>query len=138
MPNYNSLILTGADWKVWVVLSTGQSFPLNTIESISMDVDIEEELIYAVGDENAIGNKQNARRCSGKLSAQAGEILSLLALTGIPDATRITDATVVCAAVRGGFVKLLRGANFNTDNTDISRKSKETLTAINITALANI
>lgn len=138
MPNLNKLILTGADYKIFLALSTGVTYPLLTVDSINLDIAVEEELIYAVGEEDAIGNKQNSRKFTGKLSMQVGEISAILLLNGLTDATRITNATLACTAAVGGFQRTLRSANINTETIDIKRKDKESLVSMNMTAITNI
>lgn len=138
MANLNKLILTGADYKIFLSLSTGVTYPLLTVDSINLDIAVEEELIYVVGEEDAQGNKQNARKFTGKLSMQVGEISAILLLNGLTDATRITGATLACTALRGGFQRVLRTCNINTETIDIKRKDKESLCSMNMSALTNI
>lgn len=138
MSNLNKLILTGADYKIFLSLSTGLTYPLFTVESINLDISVEEELIYVVGEEDPQGNKQNARKFGGKISMQVGEISAILLLNGLTDATRITGATLACTALRGGFQRILRSCNINTETIDIKRKDKESLCSMNMSALTNI
>lgn len=138
MPNLNKLILTGADYKIFLALSTGVTYPLLTVESINLDISVEEELIYVVGEEDAQGNKQNARKAGGKITMQVGEISAILLLNGLTDATRITGATLACTALVGGFQRTLRSVNINSETIDIKRKDKESLSSMNMTALTNV
>ena len=78
MANLNSLILTSADYKVMLVVPGNAAFPILTADSISWTVEREEESIYAVGEENPIGNKRNATKYSGKFSIQVGEMSAIL------------------------------------------------------------
>lgn len=136
--NKNSLVFTGADWKIFLAAPGVPAFPLETVESISLDISVEQEDIHAVGDEDPIANKQNNRKYAGKISLQAGEIMSITSILGLPDATRMTNLTIALAAVRGGIQRTLRFVNINTERTDVSRKAKETLVSCDMSALTNI
>lgn len=136
MPNYNDLIFTAADYTFWLQISGGGNYKLKTLDSVDLNVSVEEELIYAVSEVNAIGNKKNAKKVTGKFSMQAGEILSMLALEGLGDATDITDAILAMVPIRGGFTRTLTNLNVNTESTQIKRRDKESLTSMDFTALA--
>lgn len=138
MPNYNALIFTGADWSIFLALSNGVTYEMLTVESIDLDIATEEELIYGVGNEDPIGNKQNARKYSGKISLQAGEILSIRNIAGLPDATRLTNCTLAVSAIRGGLQYVFRNVNINSEAISIKRKDKETLVNLTLTALTNV
>jgi len=137
MADLDKLIFTGAEWKIFLATSTGKTHPLLTVDSIDMNISVEQEDIHAVGDEDPIGNKTNARKYAGKISMQAGEIMSITALEGLSDAARIRGATLACAAIRGGFNRTFRNVNITTENMTIARKAKETLVTMDISATAN-
>lgn len=136
MPNYNPLILTGADYKLFLGIAGGGVYPLKTTDSIDLTTAVEEELIYAVGEEDAIGNKKNARKRSGKLSMQVGEINAILELEGLIDATFITGATLAATAIQGGFARTWKGVNINTEAIAVKGKDKQSLCAMDFTALS--
>lgn len=138
MPNYNQLILTAADYTFFLNVPGGGTYKLRTLDSVDMNVSVEEELIYAVSEEDAVGNKQNARKCTGKLNLQVGELFSILALEGVPDATRLTGCTIACVAIRGGFNNTLTSVNMNSQQISIKRRDKESLAGIDFTALSVI
>lgn len=135
MPNYNQLILTGADYKFFLNIPGGGTYPLLTLESMDMDISVEEELIYALSEEDAIGNKTNARQYKGKFTIQVGEILAILALEGFLNATFIKSATIAVTAIVGGFQRTFTQVNITSDNISLKAKEKQSLANCNFTAL---
>lgn len=135
MPNYNQLILTAAEYTFFLNIPGGGTYKLLTLDNIDITVSAEEELIYAVGEEDAIGNKQNARKVTGKMSIQIGEIDSILNIEGFTDAVRILGATLACTAIRGGIARTLKQLNINTETWSIKRRDKESLSSLDFTAL---
>lgn len=135
MPNLNPLIYTAADFKLFLGISGGKTYPLLTTDSVEVNTNVEEEFIFAVGFEDAIGNKKNARKRSGKLNLQLGEINSILLLEGLQDATFITGATLAISAVVGAFNRTLRQVNINTEVFTIKAKDKSILVPMDWTAL---
>jgi hypothetical protein len=136
MPNLNQLIYTGADFKLFLSILGGGTYPLLTGDSIALNTAKEEELIYAIGDEDPIGNKQNARKRTGKLSMQLGELNAILEIEGLLDATDIVGATLAVTAIVGGFQRTLKQVNINTEGIDVKRKDKETIVSMDYTALS--
>lgn len=135
MPNYNPLILTGSDYKFFLALSNGVIYPLLTVDSVSMDIKTEEELIYAVGEKDPIGNKQNANSYTGKITMQAGELNAILLSEGLNKVIDITGATLGATAIQGGYNRTFKGVNINSQSESVKRKDKETLSDMNFTAL---
>ena len=135
MPNLDKLILTAAQYKFFIALANNFTDQLLTLDSVDMDISMEEELIYAVGDENAIGNKQNAKKVTGKFTIQTGELFSILDLNGMTDATQIRNATIACTTIVGSFQRTIRNLNINREATAVKRKDKETLATCDFTAL---
>lgn len=135
MPNYNQLILTAAEYTFFLNIPGGGTYKLLTLDNIDITVSAEEELIYAVGEEDAIGNKQNARKVTGKMALQIGEIDSILNIEGFTDAVRIQGATLACTGIRGGVARTLKQLNFNTETWAIKRRDKESLSSLDFTAL---
>jgi len=138
MPNLDAIVITGAEWKIFLAMPSGKTYELKTVESIDLDISRENEDIYAVGEEDPIANKGNARKFTGKISMQAGEIMTITSLEGLADASRITGATLACAVIRGGLQRTLRQVNINSERTTLSRKAKETLTSMDMSAVTNI
>ena len=136
MPNYNALILTAAEFTFFLNIPGGGTYKLLTLDSVDMTVSAEEELIYAVGEEDAVGNKQNARKVTGKFSIQIGEIGVILEAEGLTDAVRIIGATLACVAIRGGISRTLKQLNVNTEAWAIKRRDKESLASMDFTALS--
>lgn len=138
MPNYNQLILTGADYKLFLKINGGGNYPLLTVESINMNIVIGEELIYAVGEQDAIGNKQNERSVKGKINLQVGEMNAILLIEGLQDSTRIVGATLAAIAIQGGFARTFKAVNINTESIDIKAKDKQSIVGMDFTALTNV
>lgn len=139
MPNLNSIILTGADYKVVLVIKNGAlngTYPILTGTNLSWSDASENESIYAIGQEDPIGEKSNANKYSGKLTLQAGEINAILGLEGFPSAIRIRGAVLAVTGLSGVFKKTYSGINFNSANFDITNKSKESLMNIDFNALS--
>ena len=136
--NANALIYTGADFKIFLSIAGGGTYQLLTGDSVAPATAKEEELIYAIGQEDAIGNKQNARKRSGKVSMQLGELQAILDLEGLLDATDIVGATIAITAIQAAFARTYKGVNFNTEGFDIKRKDKETIASMDFTALSMV
>lgn len=135
MPNYNQLILTAAEYTFFLNIPGGGTYKLLTLDNVDITVAAEEELIYAVGEEDAVGNKQNARKITGKLSLQIGEIGVICEAEGLSDAVRIQGATLACVAVRGGIGRTLKQLNINSEAWAIKRRDKESISSLDFTAL---
>ena len=139
MPNLNSIIFTGADYKVVLIIKNGAvngTYPILTAKSLAWADASENESIYAIGQEDPIGEKSNANKYSGKLSLQAGEINAILAIEGFPSAIRIRGAVLAVTALSGVFSKTYSGINFNSANLDVDNKAKESLMNIDFNALS--
>lgn len=135
MANLNQLILTAADYKC-VLIVNNITFNLLTLESISWSNAREEETIYAIGDDEPIGQKRNAVKYSGKLSMQFGELNAVLQLAGYREATQLTDATLAITAVRGGVSRVYSGLSINTEGVDVKAKDKQTIANLDWNALS--
>lgn len=136
MADLNKLILTAADYKIFLGILAGAIYPLLTVESINMSISVEEEVIWVVGEEDAQGNKQNGRKATGKISMQVGELSAILAIEGLADATRINGATIAATAIKGGFARTFKSVNINMENIDIKAKDKQSLVSMDFTALS--
>jgi hypothetical protein len=136
MANLNSLILTAADFKVMLVVPNAGTFPIITADSINWQIAREEETIYAIGEEDPIGNKRNAVKYSGKFSIQVGEMSAILQSAGLVEMTQIAGATLAITAVQGGFSKTFSGMNINTESVDVKAKDKQSMASLDWTATA--
>lgn len=136
--NLNQLILTAADYKVLLNIPGKGAFPLLTLDSISSTIAKEQETIYAIGEENPIGEKSNAKKYSGKLSIQVGEISAVLMLCGFIESTQITGATLAITAIQGGFSRVYSGMNINTENIDIKAKDKQSMASLDWNSISVI
>lgn len=138
MPNLNELIISSQTCSIVLTVPTAGptlTFPLLTVASIDFNDKSEGELIYAVGQEDPIGNKSNANSYDGKISLQMGEVNALLALCGFNSSIRIRGAQLSIAALTGGFVKAYTSVNINTDSSSVKNKDKETLTSLDFMAI---
>lgn len=127
MPNLNQLILGANQYEAVLNISGGGTYLLETLESLSWSETSEGETIYAIGQEDPIGEKSNANKYGGKMVIQNGEMNSILLLEGLVSAIRIRNAVVAITGIVGGFAKTFLGANINTANVDLKRKDKESL-----------
>ena len=135
MPNLNTIILTAADYKVALSVPGSGVFILRTAESISWNHATENELIYAVGDVNAIGNKQNATKYSGKFTIQAGEMELILLATGLKSAIQIPNATLSIVATGSTLSKTYTGMCINTEDISLKAKDKQSMVNLDWTAI---
>ena len=107
-----------------------------TAASISWNETADNELIYTVGNEEPIGNKQNTRKYSGKFSMQVGELELILLAAGLKSAIQIPNATLSIVAVNNAFSKTFAGICINTSATDIKAKDKESIVNLDWTAIS--
>lgn len=136
MPNLNQLILTGKDYKIMLIIAGGGSYPILTGETLDWDDSSEGETVWAIGQENPIGEKSNNNKYSGKLSLQNGELNAILLLEGLRSAIQIRNATLAVTAVIGGFSKVWSGVNINKASSGTKRKDKETIANLDFAALS--
>ena len=134
MPNLNTLILTAADWKVALNIPGVGVSMLQTMDSISWEDSVENELIYAVGNQYAIGNKQNAFKFSGSFSLQNGEMDQVLSNAGLKSATQVPGAILSITSLTGGPSYTYINMCLNTSKVSVKAKDKETLVSIDWTA----
>ena len=130
----NKLIFTAADYKILLIIPGGGSFILLTAEGYGMENAREEEMIYAIGQEEPIGNKRNAAKYSGKLSMQMGEMNAILQAVGLVESTRIASATLAITALAGGFSRTYGNVNINSEALDVKAKDKQTVVNLQWTA----
>jgi hypothetical protein len=130
----NKLIFTAADYKVLLIIPGVSSFILLTAEGYGMENAREEEMIYAIGQEEPIGNKRNAAKYSGKLSMQMGELNAILLASGLVEATQIAGVTLAISALQGGFNRVYSNVNINSESLDVKAKDKQTVVSMAWTA----
>ena len=135
MAQLNQLILTAANYKVLLIVDR-VTYPILTGETISWNIAREQETIYAIGDEEPIGEKRNAAKYSGKLSLQNGEMSAILQVSGYSEATQITGATLAIASTNGLFSQVYGSMNINTAGCDIKAKDKQSIISLDWNALS--
>lgn len=134
MPNLNKLILTAADYKVAMTIPGVSTFMLQTANAISWSEQAENELIYRVGDEEPIGNKNNANKYSGKFSLQVGELETILKAAQVSSGIKIANAVLSITATAGAFSKTWSGMCFTGSASDVKAKDKESIVNLDWTA----
>jgi len=138
MANLNQLIISSQYYSIVLVVPTAsgnKTFKLLTVANIDFNDASEGEVIYAVGQEDPIGNKSNANKYNGKISLQIGESNAILALSGFNSFIRVRGATLAIAALQGGFSKVYTSVNINTDSGSVKAKDKESLTSLDFEAI---
>jgi hypothetical protein len=138
MPNLNQLIITAALYKTVLVIPTANgslSFVLLTASQLDWADASEGETIHAIGDEEPIGNKSNANKYSGKLTMQIGELNVILQACGFNSAIRVRGATLAITALTGGFAKVYKSLNINSDTESTKAKDKESLVTMDWMAI---
>lgn len=138
MANLNQLVLTAADYKSILIVPTAngsKTFILLTLANIGWDIKRDSELVYAVGNTDAVANKSNGVGLTGKLNIQAGEMTQVLGVCGFVETTQIQGATLAITSLTGGLSRVFDGLNFNSENLDIKAKDKESLISTDWTAL---
>jgi hypothetical protein len=140
MPNLNQLIISS---QTCSIILSGQTaggipfdYPLMTVTSFDFNDATEGELLYAIGSQDPIGNKQNANKYDGKITLQLGETFALLAAAGYTSLIQLSNCQLSVAALTGGFVKSYLGVNCNSDSSTIKAKDKETLVSTDWLALS--
>ena len=133
--NQNSIIITAADYKVALNIPGAGVFMLQTMGNIGWSDTAENELIYAVGDEYPIGNKQNAFKFSGKFSIQEGEMYNILVNAGLDSAIQIPNATLSITSLLGGPSYTYIGVCINSSTIDVKAKDKESMRNMDFTAM---
>ncbi len=140
MPNLNQLIISSQTCSIVLTIPTGfgpipLSFPLLTVQTIDFNDTSEGELIYAIGQQNPIGNKSNANKYDGKITMQLGEVNAILAICGFSSSIEINGAQLAIAALTGGFVKSYQYININSDSSSVKAKDKETMTSLDFLSI---
>ena len=139
MPDFNSLIITAADYKVVLsipVLSGKKRFPLLTLSDISWSIKVNGEIVYAIGNRQPIANPNNEESYEGKLSMQSGEFFSILAFCGLANSTEIQGATLGIAATGGAFTRTFGNVNILSEEFQTKAGDKQSKIDISFNALS--
>jgi hypothetical protein len=134
MAQLNQLILTAANYKVLLIVDR-VTYPILTGETVSWNIAREQETIYAIGDEEPIGEKRNAAKYSGKLSLQNGEMAAILQVSGYTEATQLVGCTLAIASTNGLFSHVFGLVNINTAGVDLKAKDKQSIISLDWNAL---
>jgi hypothetical protein len=127
MANLNQFICTAADYKITLRFN-GIFLPLQTCADFSSNIKLEEEDIFAIGQTDPIGSKTNATTYSGKLSAQAGEILTFMRLNSFANTLQIQGAVIAVVAIANPLLsKIFSGVNITSEDFNIKAKDKQSL-----------
>ena len=135
MAQLNQLILTAANYKVLLIVDR-VTYPILTGETVSWNIAREQETIYAIGDEEPIGEKRNAAKYSGKLSLQNGEMAAILQVSGYTEATQLVGCTLAIASTNGLFSHVFGLVNINTAGVDLKAKDKQSIISLDWNALS--
>ena len=136
MPNLNTLIITAAEYKVALSIPGSGVYMIQTMNNISWSDTAENELIYAVGEENPIGNKRNANKYSGKFALQAGEMYNILQAAGLKTAIQVPSCILSITSISGGPQYTYSGLCLNSSGVDVKAKDKESVVSIDWTAIS--
>jgi len=136
MPNFGSLIITAAEYKVAWNISGVANFPVLTVNEIGWTETQEGELIYAVGEVNPIGNKGNAIAVKGKITIQEGELQAILSLAGVNSVVYIPASTIAVVSLQNAASYTFTNLVFTSSAISVKAKDKETMRNIDFTALA--
>jgi hypothetical protein len=136
MPNYGSLIITAAEYKVALNVPGVAAFPILTVNEIGWTETQEGELIYAVGEVNPIGNKGNAIAVKGKITIQEGELAALLAASGVNSVVYLPSCTISVVSLQNAASYTFTNIVFTSSAISVKAKDKESMRNIDFTALA--
>lgn len=128
--NLNTIILTGSDYKVAILIPGSGVYPILTATELSWEETAEGELIYGIGSEFAIGNKQNAYAFKGKLSLQVGELFQILQDAGIVSAIQVPNCVLSITSTVSGPTYTYSNLLFNSASASVKPKDKESIYAM--------
>lgn len=131
MPDLRQLVITAAEYKVMLDVPNAvagyNAYVLKTAETLSYEIQVEDETVHAISTRYPIAEMSNAKSYRGSLGLQAGELNAILLLAGLNDATELIGCTLAVSAIKGGFVRVFEGVNFNTERLSIRAKDKQTI-----------
>lgn len=132
-----NLVITAADYKTILTLNNGLTFPILTLEEVSMDASREEEIVYAIGQEEGIAVKRNAAKFTGGLTMQVGEFTTILKLAGLVEGTQIEGATLAITSLNPlGVQRVYNQININSEAISIKAKDKDSKVVLKWNALS--
>jgi len=126
--NYSKLILTAADYKCVLSVPTQsgvKTFNLVTLQEVGWRIKRDIETIYQVGINTPYGIQSHNVSYEGYALLQAGELLSILALSGLSETTQIQGAVLAIAGAVGGFSRSFGGINFSAEEFTLRARDKD-------------
>jgi hypothetical protein len=131
----NRLIYKASDYKIFIssggsVGLPGKTLPLLTVETFDYDIKKEDEVIYAIGDEEPIGIKTTASSYEGKFSVQAGELASFLVANGFTNVTELTGGVIGISTFDGLFGRFFMNISLTSEGFSLKAKDKQSLVNI--------
>jgi len=131
MPDLSPLVQTAADYKLMIDVPIAggafAAFVIKTADALSYDIQVEDETINAISTPFPIAEKSNGKTYRGSLAIQMGELNAILLSTGYNDASQLQGCTLALTAIQGGFARIFRGVNFNTERLSIRAKDKQSI-----------
>lgn len=134
MANLNPLVYTAAEYKL-VLLYNASAYPLLTVSDFGADVKVEDETIYAIGQNDPIAEKTNGEQITGKFTIQAGELANILNTQGLATAARIRGAVLAISTIDGLINKVYGGVNITSEGSSVKAKDKNTPVELNYKAV---
>ena len=122
--NANGLTYTAAQLKLILIIN-GVPHPLGTANDISLNTKQEVETGYAIGQEEPIINKKNAKAYTGKISLRIGELVAILVSHGFITAVDINNASLGITSYDGVFHRVYSGLNVTSEDIDVKAKDKD-------------
>lgn len=140
MANLNKLAINAAQYTVNFIIPVSSSlsltFSLLTLTDISYSIKKSSELLYAVGSKTPIANPSNQEGYEGKLSMQAGELLSILDDCGFVNATEIEGATLGIHADNGTYSKVFGSVSILSEALSVKAGDKDSKIDLDFNALS--
>jgi hypothetical protein len=122
--NANGLTYTAAQLKL-ILLIDGTPHLLVTANDVSLNTKQEVETGYAIGQEEPIINKKNAKAYTGKISLRIGELGLILLAHGYTTAVDINNASLGITSYDGVFHRVYSGLNVTSEDIDVKAKDKD-------------
>lgn len=139
MPELGQLVITSADYKIQLSVPNAAGgitpFILRTVETLTYDIQEEDETVHAVGTAYPIAEKSNAKTYGGTLVLQAGEANAILLSLGLNDWTQLKNCELGAVAIQGAFARVFHSLNYNSERLSVRAKDKMTMITSNWKAL---
>lgn len=131
-------VFSAADFKIILTLNNGVSRIILTSLGVDMSTEREAETIYAIGQSEPIAEKRNAAKFSGSLEFQVGEMVQMLATSGLKEATEIEGAQLSIISLTGTppFARVYSYVNINGESISIKAKDKDSKASLKWSARA--